>query len=292
MTRSTNPSVPDPIHFLRAAAISLALSLVGCGGGEESQQAEAPPPPPPVQVVELESVADVMKRLGIDRRVRMDESERPNTGNPEADLRALEATLTFFDGMVRGSADKVQPMLGDEDRKTLALMRQDGQWEAATGAIDRVTVGCAAGQEPDTVMALGIYMNGDRFETQLWTARLGDDAVRFEAVPQPPGIIDQLKGNKAEPRVQQWMKMLKEQVERSRQPDEKVEIPQQDRSLEGEGGDGAGSEDIPSSPGAPGGQPSAPRGPGKRKPGGPTVPGPSGPGGPSGPAGPGGSMGA
>jgi hypothetical protein len=290
MTRSTNPSVPDPAHLLRVAAIAAVLSLTACGGGEEEQQAEAPPPPPPVQAVEVESVADVMKRLGTDRRVRMDESERPNTGNPEADLRALEATLTFFDGMVRGSADRVQPLLGDEDRKTLALMRQDGQWEAATAAIDRVTVGCAAGQEPETVMALGIYMNGDRFEAQLWTAHWGAEVVRFEAVPQPPGIIDQLKGNKAEPRVQQWMKILKEQVERSKQPDEKVETPQQDRSLEGEGGDGAGSEDGPSSPGAPGGQPSAPRGPGKRKPGGPTVPGPSGPGGPSGPAGPGGSQ--
>jgi hypothetical protein len=284
MTRSTNPSVPDPAHMLRAAVLALPLSLAACGGDEE-QQTEAPPPPPPVQVVELESVADVMKRLGIDRRVRMDESERPNTGNPQADLRALEATLTFFDGMVRGSADKVQPMLGDEDRRTLALMRQDGQWEAATATIDRVSVGCAAGQEPDTVMALGIYMNGDRFEAQLWTARLGDDAVRFEAVPQPPGIIDQLKGNTAEPRVQQWMKMLKEQVERSRQPDEKVEIPQQDRSLEG---DDAGSEDSPSTPGAPGGQPSAPRGPGKRKPGGTPVNPPSGPGGPGSPASPGG----
>jgi len=284
MTRSTNPSVPDPAHLLRVAAAAAVLSLAACSGDSEDQ-AEAPPPPPPVQAVEVESVADVMKRLGTDRRVRMDESERPNTGNPETDQRALEATLTFFDGMVRGSADRVQPMLGDEDRKTLALMRQDGQWEAATAAIDRVTVGCAAGQEPETVMALGIYMNGDRFEAQLWTARLDGETVRFEAVPQPPGIIDQLKGNKAEPRVQQWMKILKEQVERSKQPDEKVEIPQQDRSLEGEGGDDAGSEDSPSSPG---GQPSTPRGPGKRKPGGTPVNPPSSPGGPGSPSAPGG----
>lgn len=268
---------------MRTLLAALFLALAACGGGDSAEQASTapPPPPPPKQEVAVESVADVMKRLGIDRRVKMDESERPNSGDAAADMKRLEAVLRFFDGMVKGDAAKVRPMLSKADQTTLDLMQQDGQWTKATTGIERVTVGCCGGPEPETCMALAIYSTGDRFDPQLWTVR-GADTVAFEAMPQPPGIMEQLKGSKAEPRVQQWTKILKDQSDRAKQPDEKVELSQQDRSIEGEGGSAEGG----SSPGEPS-TPDAPKGPGKRKPGGPSVPAPKGPGGPGGPAGPG-----
>lgn len=277
MTPSRNLSVRRP-EALRTLLASVTLALAACGGGssDEANNAPPPPPPPPKQEVVVESVADVMKRLGIDRRVKMDETERPNSGDANTDLKRLEAVLTFFDAMVKGDAARVKPMLSKADQATLELMMSDGQWEKATGSIDRVTVGCCSGAEPETCMALAIYTSGDRFDPQLWTVRTAE-ATSFEAMPQPPGIMEQLKGSKAEPRVQQWTKILKDQVDRSKQPDEKVELAQQDRSIGGEGG-----SEGESSPGAPS-APEGPKGPGKRKPGGPSVPTPKGPGAPGGP---------
>lgn len=282
MTPSRNRSVrrPDPIRTLLAV---LVLALAACGGGEPAEQAEAapPPPPPPKEEVASESVADVMKRLGIDRRVKMDESERPNMGDVAADTRRLEAVLRFFDAMVKGDADRLRPMLSKPDQETLELMLKDGQWAAATASIDRVTLGCTGGSEQEGCVTLAVFTIGDRFDAQLWN--LPDDSkVAFVAVAQPPGILEQLKGSKTEPRVKQWSDALRAMTARAQQPDEKVELAQQDRSIGGEGGEG---EESPG--GSPSDTPAAPKGPGKRKPGGPSVPAPKGPGGPGGPAGPG-----
>jgi hypothetical protein len=279
MTPSRNPSVRRP-EAIRNLLASLTLALAACGGDSEQANSAPPPPPPPAQEVAVESVEDVMKRLGIDRRVKMDESERPSLGDP-ADMQRLETVLRFFDAMVKGDADRLRPMLSKPDQATLELMTKDGQWAAATSGIDRVTVGCCAGPEPETCAVLAIFATGDRFDPQLWTLS-GTDSLSLAAVPQPRGIMEQLKGNKAEPRVQQWTRILKDQADRAKQPDEKVEITQQDRSVNGED---SGSEDG-SSPGQPS-APEAPKGPGKRKPGGTPVPGPKGPGGPS-PGAPGG----
>jgi hypothetical protein len=133
-------------------------------------------------------------------------------------------------------------------------------------------------------MALGIFMTDDRFDPQLGSVKSPGTAEQctFSAVPTPPNVIDQLKGNKAEPRVQQWVKILKEQLEKSKLPDEVVTVAQQDRSIEGDSSSGGGDEPAAPSGPAPGGSPS---GPGKRKGGGgPQAPGPKGPGGPGGPS--------
>ena len=267
-------------ELLRTALLAAVLALTACGKkSEEESAAPPPPPPPPKQEVKAETVADVMQRLAIDSRVKMDESERPASGDAAADLKRLEATLLFFNAMVKGDAAKLKPMLSEADQTTLELMQKDGQWKRATEGIDRVSVGCTTGQEADTFMALATFMIGDHFDTQLWTVKSpsGGEQIVFAAVPAPPLIVDQLKGTKAEPRVQQWMKILKDLAERSKQPDEKVMASQQDRSIEGDSSDAS----EPSSP-SPGGSPSKP-GKGKGG-GGPQVPGPKGPGGaPGGP---------
>ena len=177
-------------ELLQSALLAAVLALTACGKKEE-EAAPPPPPPPPKQEVKVESVDDVMKRLAIDSRVKMDESERPNTGDAAGDVKRLEATLLFFNAMVKGDATKLKPMLSDADQTTLDLMQKDGQWKRATERIDRVTVGCTGGQEPETFMTLGIFMTDDRFDPQLWSVKSpgAADQCTFSAVPTPPNVI-------------------------------------------------------------------------------------------------------
>lgn len=248
--------------LLRAFLLASALVLAACGEKkEEVQQAAAPPPPPPKQEVPDETVSDVAKRLGIDARVRMDEGERPRSGDAAADLKRLEAALKFFDAMVTAKADALRPMLGERDRATLAAMEKDGQWKVVNQDVDRVSVGFGG----DKVLA--IYMVGDRFEGQLWQVLEADGGVRFTALPTPPGVVEKLEGTKAEPRIQQWETVVRTLADAARKPDEAVEVQQQDRSVQGEdaGASGGAPASPPSSPGGPG-SPSSPGGP--RRPGG------------------------
>lgn len=243
---------------LRAFLLAATLALAACGEKkEEVQQAAAPPPPPPKQEVPDETVADVAKRLGIDARVRMDESERPKSGDAAADLKRLEAALKFFDAMVNARADALRPMLGDRDRGTLAAMEKDGQWKVVNQDVERVSVGFGGEK------VLAVYMVGDRFDGQLWQVSEADGAVRFTALPTPPGIMATLEGTKAEPRIQQWESVVRQRGDQARKPDEAVEVQQQDRSVQGEdaGSSGGAPASPPSSPGGPG-SPSSPRRPG------------------------------
>jgi hypothetical protein len=235
---------------IRAALLASALFLLpGCGKKEEPPP---PPPPPPAKVeVKAETVDEVMQRLGVDKRLRMDESERPNSGEATKDLERLELTLKFFDAMVTGKADALRPMLSPLDAQTLDAMQKDGQWKRASEGIERATLGCSG----DKVLA--IYTLPDRFDAQLWELREADGKVQFAAIPQPPNIMDRLQGTKADPRIQQWMKIVKELADKASEPDETPEMPQQDRSVGGEGG-GSGSDAPSSSPG-----PSGPKTPGK-----------------------------
>ena len=158
-------------ELLQSALLAAVLALTACGKKEE-EAAAPPPPPPPKQEVKVESVADVMKRLAIDSRVKMDESERPTTGDAGGDLKRLEATLLFFNAMVKGDATKLKPMLSEADQTTLDLMQRDGQWKRATDRIDRVTVGCTGGQEPETFMALGWKgPDGNPFDMQSYVGK-------------------------------------------------------------------------------------------------------------------------
>lgn len=234
---------------LRAALLAATLALAACGEKkEEVQQAAAPPPPPPKQEVPDETTADVAKRLGVDSRVRMEEADRPKSGDAAADLKRLEAALKFFDAMVTANAEALRPMLSDRDRATLAAMEKDGQWKAVNEDVDRVTVGFGG----DKVLA--VYMVGDRFDGQLWQVAETDGAVRFTALPTPPGIMGMLEGTQAEPRIRQWESVQRLFADAGRKPDEEVDIPQQDRSVQG--------EEAGASPGAPASPPSSPGGPG------------------------------
>ncbi len=238
MTQSRNTTVRKSESIARTLLI-LTLCLAACGQEESAPPpaavAKAAPPPPPPQAVE-EPISEVIARLGIDPRIKMDESERPKTPDPSGDGLRLEATLKFFDAMVKGNAEALKPMLSDDDQTTLASMQKDGQWKRVNADVTRVVVGCTNGQEPDTFLALGVFTVGDRFEAQLWSIQspMGGEQNKFVAMASPTDVMEQLKGTKAEPRVQQWLKILKDLADKSKQPDVVVDLPQQDRSVQGE----------------------------------------------------------
>lgn len=255
MTPPRRPSVrrPEP---LRVTLLAAALLLSGCGKKEEAAPPPPPPPPPPKVEVKPETVAEIVQRLGLDARVRMDEGERPNTGDASKDLARLEMALKFLDGMVTGKADAVRPLLTARDQATLEAMVKDGQWKRASEGIDRANAGWAG----DKMLVL--YTVGDRFDVQLWEVVQVDGEDRLNALPQPPGIVDQLKGSKADPRIQQWEKIVKEFTDKGKEPDENPELPQQDRTVAGESG-GSGS-DSPSPSPAPSPGPAPAPAPGKK----------------------------
>ena len=118
MTPSRNPSVRRP-DAIGAALLVAALALASCGKKEEEQAAQAPPPPPPVETVKAETVEEVVARLGVDKRIRMEESERPASGDAATNLKQLEALLVFFDAMLNAKEDAIKPLLSARDQATL-----------------------------------------------------------------------------------------------------------------------------------------------------------------------------
>ncbi|MFM7807984.1 MAG: hypothetical protein ACKPEA_08645, partial [Planctomycetota bacterium] len=130
---------PDTIG---AALLLAALALAGCGKKEEEQAAQAPPPPPaPVETVKAETVEEVVTRLGLDKRIRMEESERPSSGDAATNQKQLEALVVFFAAMLNAKEDAIKPMLSARDKATLETMVKSGEWKTLGQDVDRVSIG-------------------------------------------------------------------------------------------------------------------------------------------------------
>ena len=231
MTRSRNPSVRRP-EALQASFVAAILCLAACGDKKPEQAEQAPAPAPaPVERVKAEPVEDVAKRLGVDRRIRMEESERPSTGDPASDMKRLEAVLVFFDAMLNAKEDRIRPFLPSRELATLDAMVKDGQWKRLGQDVDRVTVGCSG---PDV---LAVFLVGDKFQGQLWSfaePKDGSDQLHLMANPGDPNMMDNLSGTTAEPRIKQWLASSRAWFERSKEPDVPLESAQEDRSVKGE----------------------------------------------------------
>lgn len=231
MTPSRNPSVRRP-DAIGATLLVAVLAVAGCGKKEEDQAAQAPPPPPaPVETVKVESVEEVVTRLGLDKRLRMEESERPSSGDAASDMKRLEALLVFFDAMLNAKEDAIKPMLSARDKATLETMVKAGEWKTLGQDVDRVSIGCAG---PDV---LAVFLVGDKFQGQLWTfaeSKDNPDQIQLEAQPNWPNMMDKLSGTTAEPRIKQWMAYTRSSLEESKKPDVPLESAQEDRSVKGE----------------------------------------------------------
>ena len=236
---------------------AMSCTIISCGKTEApKEQADAKETQQVAAVEEApkESLNDIMKRLGIDKRIRVEDGDKAPSNSKQA-----EAIVVFFDAMVRGNAQKLKPLLSEQDQVVLDDMDKSGQWKSATENISRVNVGWTAGSEPDTLTVLGFYTVGDNFAAQLWTMSSieGGKPAIMTALPSPQKIVERLQGNKTDARIKQWLAINKEEMVSAKAPDEVIEIPQQDRSVKGESSS-SGSGDS---------EPSKPAGPGRRKPG-------------------------
>lgn len=244
---------------------SVALLMVACGKTEEKPAEDIAVKEVVVDETSKETLNDMMKRLGIDKRVRVEDSDKaPN------DVKQAEAVLLFFDAMVRGNAEKLSPLMSQLDQAVLANMNKSGQWKIATENISRVNVGWTSGAENGSLTVLGFYTVGDVFAAQLWSLSPteGESPLLMTALASPPKIDEKLQGNKTESRIKQWMNMNKEEIASAKAPDEIIEIPQQDRSVKGESNSSSEPEST---------EPKNPSGPGRRKPTGAPVDAPGGP---------------
>lgn len=251
--RASSRPRPD-LALLTGAGLAIGSLLFasGCSKKEEPkvevvQQEEAPPPPPQPTAV------DLFAQHNIDPRISIAQDEVPiDEQNPEVGTQKLVAVLKFFDAMVRGSDQRLKPMLAASDQAVLAQLVQAGTFQNAAKGVSRVVLGCGIFQlgfeSSDAVFAL--MQTGSRFEAQLWTFKLDDQGnATFDAVATPPDILMKLTGTKAAPRIRQWADVLKEKLEEAKKPDEEIKWPsvnygtgdEDPNSSEGGGGGGGGS---------------------------------------------------
>lgn len=265
------------------------LLIAGLAGGLlafTTGCSDPPPPPPPVQeeVVQAEpepqpTTTDLFALHNIDPRITIAQDEVPmDDMNPELATEKLVAVLKFFDAMVRGSDERMRPMLASADQTVLAELVQGGLFQSAAKGVTRVILGCGSFQlgfdTNDAVFAL--VQSGSSFEAQLWTYKLGENGTAvFDAAPTPPDILNRLTGTKAAPRIRQWADAMKARLEEAKKPDELIEIPTVNYGVEGEEGTEGGSAPsgsptgpTPANPDEPGKRPQGPGGiPAPRPPG-------------------------
>lgn len=237
------------VSTLRAtlSCASLLTLVIACGKTESNQQPEAAEAQPVAVVEEApkESLNDMMKRLGIDKRVRVEDGDKA----PSNPIQA-EVIVVFFDAMVHGNAAKLKPLLSPQDQAVLADMQASGQWKSATENINRVNVGWITGTEPDTLSVLGFFSTGDTFAAQLWSLSSGanDQPLVMTALASPQKIEEKLQGSKTADRIKQWLTLNKLELSEAKKPDETIEVPQQDRSIKGDAPGRSGSDDDPPRP--------------------------------------------
>lgn len=272
----SQPSLPDaPRHplarTLSAALVgaSVAASLMGTltGCGEEPPPPPPPvvrndPPPPPPPPPAIKTIAELMAELGIDPRVKLAESDAPNTTEKRI------AVLLFWHQFATGNADKAGAVMSAEDKGTLGSLVANGGWAACTGNLDQIEVVCA--DDGPNFSTMGIVRNGDAEYPMLWDCEMGGQGGTFTAFPATPDIMDQLSGADL---IAAWRAYINDLLKKAELPDEVIEIAQEDvqtTNVEGSSGSGEGGG---SGAGAPKMRRPVPKDPVKV---------PSGPGGPSG----------
>jgi hypothetical protein len=213
----------------------------------------------------VKTVEELMKELGIDSRVVMEENQAPDT------TEERKVVLEFYDAIVRGDHASLGELLGEADKHELDDMVASGDWQRATGdAVKQVTVQCGSSEMGKCT--LGLFETGAQFQPQLWyyMGTVGD--YRFEAAASPPGIVNRLSGSDW---IAAWHKILAEELALADQPDDNVGPIQVDLTVrqsdgtssaggqgpaKGRRGPGDGPKQAPPSPGGPGDDPLSPGG--------------------------------
>lgn len=242
--------------FLALGAMAAAVVLGGCSEEPVAKKAAPPPPPPaeppPPPPPAVKTVASLMAELGIDDRVRMEESAAP--GSTEERVAMLE----FFDAFARGDDGALRPMLPILEELELDALVESGEWSETVENIYDIEV--VAGTSPNgdkCVMAL-IDVNSV-MQPQLWHYFNDAGGFEFEAQPCPPDVMDKLSGTDW---IAAWYDLLDKELALADRDDVDVEWDPVD--LDQSNGN-SGSGFSPSPGGNPSSAPS-PGGPGRRRP--------------------------
>lgn len=222
------------------------VMLSGCTGEEQAPVAvqparPAPPPPPPEPTVT--PIADLMAELNIDQRVVLPEDRAPAT------TEERRAVLVFFDAFARGNSQALQSMLPLSDQLELQALVTSGDWKRTVDQIKRIEIQTGSNDLSQKCALAVVEVGagaGTNYQPQLWYYTVEEDAAVFEAAPTPPGILDKLSGDW----IAAWHKILAAELALAQQPDEDVEIQQQNiDSGSDQGSQNSGSPDGPAPPG-------------------------------------------
>lgn len=238
------------------ALVIVATALAGCGGDAEEKsavtrtvRAPAPPPPPPAPTVT--PVEQLMASLSIDERVVLPEGKAPDNDAERV------AVLEFFDAFARGDTDTLGSMMSAFDRVELEALVEDGLWDKAVVGITEIAVETGDGPFGEHC-ALALFEVDGEIQPQLWYYTTEGVTARFDAVAQPPDIIDKLYGTDW---ITLWHELLEEEQLLANQLD--IELERAPVVLaQGNRGGGGTPSGRPSNPKSPGFGPS-PGGPGR-----------------------------
>ena len=221
----------------RAALAILAtavasLSLAGCGEEEAPPPPPVvvapPPPPPPPPPPAVKSIAELMQELGIDPRVKLAESDAPDSTEKRI------AVLLFWHNFAIGDADKAGKTMSAEDKVTLDALVANGSWSAILSKLEQIEVVCA--DDGKNFATMGVVRVGDDETAMLWDCDMSAENGVFAAFPATPDIMEQLSGAD---QIAAWRTYIKELLAKAELPDEVIEIAQEDvqtTSVEGSGG--------------------------------------------------------
>jgi len=237
MTSQHSPHRLPDLALAILATAAASLSLAGCGEEEAPPPppivAAPPPPPPPPPPPAVKSIAELMQELGIDPRVKLAESDAPNTTEKRI------AVLLFWHNFAIGDADKAGKTMSAEDKVTLDALVANGAWPAITSQLEQIEVVCA--DDGANFATMGIVSAGDDESPMLWDCDMGTETGVFAAFPATPDIMEQLSGAD---QIAAWRTYIKELLAKAELPDEVIEIAQEDvqtTSVEGSsGGSGGG----------------------------------------------------
>lgn len=245
MTSQPNlPRLPDAraLRVTSRAALAVltiaaaSLSIAGCGEEEAPPPPPVvvapPPPPPPPPPPQIKSIAELMQELGIDPRVKLAESDAPNSTEKRI------AVLLFWHNFATGDADKAGKTMSDEDKITLEALVTNGAWPAITAKIEQIEVVCA--DDGANFATMGIVRAGDDESPMLWDCAMTGENGVFAAFPATPDIMEQLSGAD---QISAWRTYIKELLAKAELPDEVIEIAQEDvqtTSVEGSSSGGGG----------------------------------------------------
>jgi hypothetical protein len=249
---------------LSCAILALAPILLISGCGEEKKPVVVKKAAPVVdntpKVAPVTPVSELMKRYGIDQRISLAESDAPGT---DAERIAI---LKFFHSMITADTPQFSAMLSSQDGMEFEELRETDMFQKAVMDIGQVEL--QGGSSPDyqpAVVAIMTMQSTNDYPAQLWTYKVDDNGgdPTFTSAPTPLSVMDKLSMSN---RVDDWYRLLDEELALAMALDEELEITQVDARQEVGTPAGGGSSAPPS------GSPTGPMTPPKRKPASPKKP--------------------